>query len=419
MDESKAFLHLDNERYREIRDQFQAVCHDAGFFKKTEAGPEHWQAAKDKLISGNEHLKKQFYGPFNGVPLESKSLALDVVCTDVTKRMRTLDKGMTIGEAKNILQLNPIQSRKVRSEFYEILRNDNFIGKIVAGNEHWDELKQTWIDNSDILRQSLAAGDTDAGREQRLNAIKVLSRDVMKRFRDDQNRNDPAGKRQIHGGPGPGPAGPVFKKKKSLLKDDALTMSTPPIPEAAAASTSSSARRRQKPQARSQARPSHTQNVSPQNSATQIDPILLAGTDGSSHSVVEQLKDYAATATASSLAAGRDSRTPSGPPYRRLQEPSGSSFPGPIPIWLRASPGSAVQFPVCLAMLSRPSLEELATQAARGRPDVHVVHVWGVVSVGDVTMPIETDEELAAYVEFELARGKDGKVAFVVELSPK
>ncbi|KAJ5757056.1 uncharacterized protein N7511_007238 [Penicillium nucicola] len=193
IDESKQYLNLDNTMYRQTRDHFQRICEEAGFIKKTAAGPERWQAAKEKLIQESPHLQQVF----NTDPSQrdAKVLALDVVCTDVTKRMRTLERRMTIAEAKNALGINPEESRQIRNAFYETLKVDHFTSKFEAGDEHWRELKEQWVGNSELLRRILAPGQADPDHGNKLKALEVLCRDVMKRLRDDQTKRDPARKR--------------------------------------------------------------------------------------------------------------------------------------------------------------------------------------------------------------------------------
>lgn len=192
IDESKKHLNLDNVMYRQIRDQFQRICEDAGFIKKTVAGPEKWQEAKNKLIQESQHLQHVFWEDPN--QLDAKALALDVVCTDVTKRMRTLERRMTIAEAKNALGVNPEESRQIRNAFYNTLKADHFTSKLEAGDEHWTKLKEQWIQSSELLQQILAPGPTDTEHTTKLKALEVLCRDVMKRLRDDQTKRDPAPK---------------------------------------------------------------------------------------------------------------------------------------------------------------------------------------------------------------------------------
>ncbi|KAL4875527.1 hypothetical protein BJY04DRAFT_163664 [Aspergillus karnatakaensis] len=194
IDESKKYLELDNVGYRQLRDQFQKICEDAGVIKKTIAGPEKWQEVKNTLIQESEHLQRVFWEDPN--QLEAKSLALDIVCTDVTKRMRTLERRMTIAEAKNALRVNPEESRQIRNAFYNTLKNDHFTSKLEAGDEHWTELKEQWIRGSELLQHILGPGQADPEHATKLKALEVLCRDVMKRLRDDQTKRVPSRRRQ-------------------------------------------------------------------------------------------------------------------------------------------------------------------------------------------------------------------------------
>lgn len=193
IDESKSYLCLDSTMYRQLREHFQRICEDAGFIKKTIAGPERWQAAKEKLISESSHLQQVFNAEPN--QRDAKALALDVVCTDVTKRMRTLERRMTIAEAKNALGVNPEESRQIRNAFYDTLKADHFTSKLEAGDAHWQELKDQWIQSSPLLQRILHPGPMDTNSTTKLKALEVLCRDVMKRLRDDQTKRDPARKR--------------------------------------------------------------------------------------------------------------------------------------------------------------------------------------------------------------------------------
>lgn len=195
IDESKKYLNLDNAMYRQVRDQFQRVCEQAGFIKKTVAGPERWQEAKDRLIRESPHLQQVFLTDPN--QLDAKALALDVVCTDVTKRMRTLERRMTIAEAKNALGVNPEESRQIRNAFYDTLKADHFTSKLEAGDEHWKDLKDHWVQNSELLQRILASGPTESDYTIKLKALEVLCRDVMKRLRDDQTKRDSSRRQSV------------------------------------------------------------------------------------------------------------------------------------------------------------------------------------------------------------------------------
>ncbi|RDL42348.1 uncharacterized protein BP5553_02327 [Venustampulla echinocandica] len=195
IDESKAFLSLDNNLYRDLRTRFQRICEEADIIKKTIAGPERWEGAKDRLIQESPHLQSVFW--HGEEDRGERKLALDVVCSDVTKRMRTLERRMTIAEAKNTLGINPEESRQLRNAFYLILKADHFTSKLEAGEDHWKELKTQWINSSDLLLSILAPGDADPQHQIKVKAMEVLCRDVMKRLRDDQTKRDPTRKKKF------------------------------------------------------------------------------------------------------------------------------------------------------------------------------------------------------------------------------
>jgi len=367
IDEGKAFLHMDNEIYRQIRDQFQQICEDAGFLKKTVAGPEKWQAAKDRLVSENDHLNKEFYSPINNGAFDSKVLALDVVCTDVTKRMRTLQRRMTIAEAKNALGINPEESRQIRDEFYAILDSDNFAGKHEAGTEHWQELKGQWIAGSAILGRilPLVGYAPDPQQAARVKAVEVLCRDVMKRYRDDQVRKDSTRKKQINIGPGPGPAPPRV-----------TTARTPSVssyvPTAAMMSSNTAAL------------PHEGIHVD-----GQIDPSLLEAAADPGISDMEQLQHYATEGQIYEVSL----------PYSPSQ-----SHQIPIPVLFRLSPVSLVQSDpkAWLSTMVTCSLAELRQCASGQHTHAMVQRVEGVMtdlgSAEESSMLVERDEDLMTYL---------------------
>lgn len=185
LDESKQFLSLDNPTYYRIRDRFQKICEETGVIKKTQAGPEKWQAVKNRLVQEDEHLQTVFWNdPSNQ---EAKALALDVVCLDVTKRMRTMERGITIAEAKNTLGLNPEQNRQMRDSFYHVLKVDGFRSITEAG-ERYQELKQDWINRTPYLHQLLDPADPRYA--PRMRALDFICRDVVKRVRDEVKRTE-------------------------------------------------------------------------------------------------------------------------------------------------------------------------------------------------------------------------------------
>ena len=196
IDEAKKFLHLDDTAYQKMRREFTAICNELRISKKTLAGQEGWKAAMDRLIRESPHLTRYCCE----IPSTDgkEKLAVDIICSDVTKRIRVQGNKMTIADAKNALGVNPEESRQIRSAYYDILKADHFTSKLEAGDEHWAELKQKWIDSLPILQEILAAKDTGTDLSLKEKAIEVLCRDVMKRLRDDQAKHDPNRKKLQH-----------------------------------------------------------------------------------------------------------------------------------------------------------------------------------------------------------------------------
>ncbi|KAI9682348.1 MAG: hypothetical protein M1817_000402 [Caeruleum heppii] len=369
IDESKAFLNLNNELYREIRDRFQTICEEGGFIKKTIAGPERWQAAKDRLIQESPHLQSVFWG--NNTQLDAKALALDVVCTDVTKRMRTLERRMTIAEAKNVLGINPEQSRQVRNAFYQTLKADHFTSKLEAGDDHWKELKEQWIQESELLKQILGSDDSSPEHVEKVKAVEVLCRDVMKRLRDDQTKRDPARKKQRSSGPGPG-AAPAKPAPSTAVR-------APPVAQ-----------------------------MQVDHGDLQIDPSLLLAANDPSMAMEQQQQ-------------------------QEPQQPPQSFTPGPFtpstaysapasattPVYFRLSPLSQINQSnkLWLATLTSISVGELRQLATSKHPDTTVVRIDGIVrdaNNNEVPFAIDEDDELGAY----LAHINGAKATFNVQLVP-
>ncbi|KAF1985514.1 hypothetical protein K402DRAFT_454869 [Aulographum hederae CBS 113979] len=397
LDESKAYLELDNDLYRRLRDQFQDICMEESVIKKTIAGPEKWQAVKNRLISENEHLQGVFYGSENQDGLEQKTLALDVICMDVTKRIRTLERRMTIAEAKNYLGINPEESRQLRNSFYSILKADHFTSKLEAGDSHWLDLKQEWINSQDILQRLLALEPPgDPRHEQRLKAIEIICRDVMKRLRDDQTRKDPSRTKQVNAGPGPGPAPPV---PRSLSLSQPVPHNLSHAHHAATASAASGLVHSYQ---------TSTAHLHPHhNDDLQIDPSLLLAASASDPSMGVSLNpsdhhSYSATVT-------------------------GYAQPATVGVWVRISPHSPVQLEPKLWMgsLTLPgSMMELRQMAASQHPGSVVVGVDGVVKQSgdggggeggggsEMEYRIDDDEKLAVYMEHV-----GGQAVFSVQLA--
>jgi hypothetical protein len=374
LDESKVYLGLDNAMYREVRDHFQRICDASDITKKTIAGPERWQQAKDRLIQENTPLQKAFWT--ENTQLDAKALALDVICTDVTKRMRTMERRMTIAEAKNALGINPEESRQVRNAFYSTLKNDHFTSKLEAGDEHWKELKEQWMQGQPLLLTILAPGDADPDHAHKVRAVEVLCRDVMKRLRDDQTKRDPTRKERDE----VEPTTEHIPAKKNAIKTVARTSDGNGIGNGISTLASQAL--------------ASTPIVASNISDMQIDPSLLQAANDPSFAADHQhpsttLPDYIpATQTDVSTA--------------------------PVAVYLRPHPKSEAYqtSKLWLGTLVSRSVAELRTLLASKWPNASIARVDGIEKGPggqEISYLIEEDDELDAY----LTHVQDRKATFV------
>ena len=336
LDEGKVILSLDLQQYRAIRDQFQAICEEEGVIKKTLAGTDKWTHVKDRLIRENEHMQQVFWN--DKTNLTGKELALDVIATDVTKRMRGIGRRMTIVDAKNTLNLNPEQSRQVRNSFYTTLQNDKFTSKLETGPEHWQELKEQWLDRTPLLKQLFAGGKEDPEYENKQKAVEALCRDVMKRLRDDQS-----------------------KRKKNPEK--AAAPKPPPKSATARAGPVATAAAANKALAAAQQPTQSPYQFTQDLSDLQIDPTLLE-------------------------AAGNFADPAPAPVSFYVRPHVNSQVHKNDKMWL--------------ATMTLPTVQELRNQLARKWPNASCVRVDGVDKDSngqEVSYLVEEDEELEAYLE--------------------
>jgi hypothetical protein len=184
LEESREILSMSTKEYRQLRDQFQGICNEEGILQKTVAGAEKWQGAKNRLVRESTLLQNVMWG--DNIDIPKKELALDVICTDVTKRIRTQGRRLTILESKNVLGLNPEESRQIRHGFYDILWAEHYTSKLEMGPDIWTDLKNKWISQTPLLQDKLAPGNQDPEHEKKQAALELLCRDVMKRVRDDR-----------------------------------------------------------------------------------------------------------------------------------------------------------------------------------------------------------------------------------------
>ncbi|KAF2006729.1 hypothetical protein P154DRAFT_517759 [Amniculicola lignicola CBS 123094] len=390
LDESKAYLNLDNDLYRQVREDFRQICESQGVIKKTISGPEIWGRAKRQLVHDSDHLSTVFLRDPDalqqidqtGSPSNMKALSLDVICMDVTKRMRTADNRMAMPEAKNALGLNPEETRQVRKAFAAILKAGHITNKYEAGDDRWNELKEHWVRNSELLTQALTAGENaDPQYAEKVKAVEVLARDVMKRLRNDTVKKDASQKKQINMGPGPGPMAPAVGKTQGIHRNRQTTgnSSTPPS----------------------------NNPMLPTASEMQIDPsLLLAASD------LSVLTSHMASVSHHPSHQTQHSQ------YMSMQQ-----VDVPIPIYFRLHPHSTTTVPskmIWLDILQTRSITHIKSLVMREHPGTVMVRLEGLLVYKtpgqpdrEVMIAVDDEDELAAY----LGHVAGGKATFVVLLA--
>ena len=171
-----------------------------GITKKTKCEPGQWETSKDRLIRGNLHLNAVMNIPHPS-PHEVAN-ALEVICADVTKKIRVTTTKISISDANKGLQLNPAESKQIRHIFYQMLEQEGYTTMVEFGNERYQDLFQIWLTKSDILVRIQQQG-MDA---HKLKCLKILSRDAQKRLCDARLKDDPQKRMWVEGSYGPGPA---------------------------------------------------------------------------------------------------------------------------------------------------------------------------------------------------------------------
>ncbi|KAL9948581.1 hypothetical protein ACHAQF_001308 [Verticillium nonalfalfae] len=186
LDEAKAILGLDEDSYVGMRAIFTRLCEEAGVIKKTIAGPDRWEGLKDALIRQFPPLEAEMWQSRDNH--DGKKLALDVICTDCTKRLRVKNRNLTLPDARVVLGINPEETRQLRASWYKLVEENGVHSKTQAGVKQWNDLKNQWGQRCPIVQRVLTAGNTQSTHEDKLRALELLARDVMKRRWDDAGR---------------------------------------------------------------------------------------------------------------------------------------------------------------------------------------------------------------------------------------
>ena len=397
LEEAKAILHLDRSTYTSLRVKFEEICQAHNVIKKTEAGHDKWQALKNQLIDEFPPIQSLFLVE-DQAQLNHHFLALEMICNDVTKKLRTMKTKVTIADAKNVLGLDPEQGRQIKAAFHQILKDDHFTSKLETGPEHWQELKQKWINGQALLQILLAPGEADPDHARKVKAMEHLCRDVMKRLRDSQAKEEKLLK-----------AGGALNNQSASPQPSNVS-SPPPRPRSGSASKLT--------------RPCRT-------------PLIVSNSNRSD----DQSFDGISTLASQALASAPLPLSPSFPTRQQQSQPSqdynsqidpsllsaAANLPAylacqpglsPTPIYFRLAPNSGVKSPaVWVETLTTPSVPALRQLAVASRPysNLSVGRIEGLIKMesNETKLTITDDDELLAYLQH--VKGKTP--TFVVDIS--
>lgn len=419
LDEARRILNLDPTTYRILRTNFHRICQEEDVSKKTLAGVERWEAAKARLVRDIPQLQTALWTAKDDP--EPKKLALDVICTDVTKRMRNLETRMTLAEAKNLLGVNPEESREMRVAFHQVLAESRFTCKSEASPEQWEDLKRRWAERSGLVQRAMHdTGDDDQDSHKKARALEVMAKDVMKRMRDDKGRKDHRAAQQLplspavspHGGrPSRGakigqnqssPAGDQMDLGDGMASNAFDDMSEVSHASQMAFSPASSSMGTHIPMSVQ----SQASNLPDSQDGLPQRPRVL-GSSMTAGIGLESQMGSSLLLGANAQAAFMDqpyvqpqyaAATASAPVFPQVQSMSNACA-----VYLRLHPSSSfvANTSLWIATLSSHSLEELHQVAVEKFPGTVCVRVEGILKDGkgrELPLPVEQDQELGAYL---------------------
>lgn len=181
----KKDLNLDQDRkkYIFVRDTFQRMCTEAGIIKKSH-DPEAWEKVKLALVDTVPFLNQVYSRPSRPKKGDPIWFALDIICSDVAKKIRVLHTKLDIKQVKQTLRLDPHEVTSFRRKFVEILRDANFKSRFDVPIDDWDRLKKILHSGSPHLQAVLPTEVWDHKNDKRVKAFEYLCRDVTKRYKD-------------------------------------------------------------------------------------------------------------------------------------------------------------------------------------------------------------------------------------------
>lgn len=182
IDEAREALGLNGEQNKAVGSLFKEIFEReaSGLTKKTEIGHEKWQSMKAQLVTQNPHLRQVMRGSAD--ELDTKSQALDIICSYVGKRLRMTRGLMGLPEARVILGMDPQEARRSREQLFQIFVDKNFAKKADLAPGEWDEINRLWAERCGKVKAALAVEPSDPKYEKTTRALKLITKNVTNRF---------------------------------------------------------------------------------------------------------------------------------------------------------------------------------------------------------------------------------------------
>lgn len=183
--EAKKRLGLDTDAYRALKTEFERICKERGIDRKATTDPIDWQAAKDGVAACVPGLYNIMRTHADADYRRVQEAALDVICMDVTKVVRSRTRAMTASTARTTLGLNPNECREMLETLQLLIDTSGvpFLGDMTPDQKR--AMEEEWSRQSPTAHQMLRRRPANQGGScQWERAYNSILRTAFSRYRD-------------------------------------------------------------------------------------------------------------------------------------------------------------------------------------------------------------------------------------------
>lgn len=183
--EAKRRLGLDTTTYRALRTQFERICQERGIDRKSATDPAAWQAAKEDLITCVPGLYNILRTHADADYRRVQEAALEVICIDVTKIVRSRSRVLSASAARTVLGVNPNECRQMIETLQLIIDASGmpFLSDMTADQKR--SLEDEWARQSPIACQMLERRPVQQDRSTEWSkAYNAILGTAFSRYRD-------------------------------------------------------------------------------------------------------------------------------------------------------------------------------------------------------------------------------------------